>query len=210
MTRTLDRARGGWLWLLPVWGKRANVTFRDPLGMKFELDFKLRVDDRAIDSRGVMSSIDALRTAYPNLVGLEGAVMVKLDGRVVCDELYEPILRFVGQWVRKVPWVVSGDTETVAFRNSENCFAFVPAGESVEFSFYVGSENEVEEYVVEPTTIRLQAFAEETLRLGEQLLQMVLGVDPGLVNSDEDCRDLALSVDEGRKAWKEHQLHQRR
>ncbi len=178
--------------------------------MKFELDFKLRIDDRTIDSRSVMSNAGALSAAHPKLLGLEGAVIVKLDGHVVCDELYEPILRFVGQWVRKVPWVVAGDTETVAFRNSEHCFAFVPAGESVEFSFYVGSENEVEEYLVEPTTIRLQAFAEETLRLGEELLRLVYGVDRSLVDSDEDCRDLVVSVEEGRNAWKEHQIHLRR
>ena len=89
-------------------------------------------------------------------------------------------------------------------------YAFVPAGDAVEFSHFAGSESEVEEYLLEPTTIRLEAFAKETLRMGERVLELINKTDAGLVKSNEDCRDLATSVDEGRKAWREYQLHNRR
>jgi len=177
--------------------------------MKFELDFTIRVDDHEIDSKSFTAQLDKLREKL-KVAGLEGAVLVKLDGRPVAADLFEPIFRFAGHWARKVPWILAGDTETLPFRNSEHCYAFVPAGESVEFSLFVGSETEVEEYVVEPATIRLDAFAEQILRLGERLLAIARAIDAGCVDSDEDCRDLATSLEEGRRAWKEHQAHNRR
>jgi hypothetical protein len=178
--------------------------------MKFSLDFRILVGDEGVDAGTVSSQLDEHRDTLADIGGVEGAIVVKLDGEETCADQYDPLLRLADQWVRKIPWVVAGDTETVPLRNSEHCFAFVPAGESVEFSFFLGSELEIEEYVVEPTTVRLETFANESIRLAERLLELVRAVNPELLDSSEDCRDLSASLEEGRKAWRDYQLHQRR
>jgi hypothetical protein len=98
----------------------------------------------------------------------------------------------------------------VALRNSEQCFAFVPAGESVEISFFTGSETEIEDYILEPTTVRLEAFVTESLKAADTLVALVRGLDATLLHSNEDCKDLMTSLSEAQKAWHDYQLHARR
>ena len=178
--------------------------------MNFDLDYKIRINDKELESRVFTTEIATYKNQMGDVGVLEGAVVMKIDGKTVCGDHYDPIVRLASQWVGKIPWILAGDTETVALRHSEHCFAFVPAGESVEISFFVGSESEVEEYIVEPTTVRLDAFATETLKMAERVVEMVRAAEPSLLNGHEDVRDLLASLDEGRKAWRDHQLHNRR
>ncbi len=178
--------------------------------MKFDLTYKIRVGDEVIDSDQALSHIDTYRDRLTPVGGVDGALVLRVDGDEYCGDQYDPIVRLATHWVRKVPWVLGGDTETVAFRNSEHCFAFVPAGESVEVSFFVGTETEIEEYVCEPLIVRLDAFAPQSLALADHVLKLARALDPRVVDSEEDVRDLAVSLEEGRAAWRDYQLHNRR
>ncbi|MEE8408665.1 MAG: hypothetical protein V3T05_03575 [Myxococcota bacterium] len=178
--------------------------------MKFELDLKLLIGEEAVDTDTFLAKLENNREEIADIGDLEGAIVVRIDGRESCGEYFDPILRLTDQWLRKIPWILGGDTETVAFRNSEHCFGFVPAGEAVEFSFFVGSETEIEEYVVEPTTIRLQTFTSETLRVAERLLEVIRAIDPEYLEAHEDCRELCSSLEDGRKAWHDYEIHSRR
>ncbi len=178
--------------------------------MKVSLDFSIRVDDVAVPSKTLLAEPEKYREAINANGALEGAVLVELDGERHCGEYFDPLLRLGAQWIRRLPWVLAGDTETVAFRDSEHCFGFVPTGDSVELSFFVGSSAEVEEYVVEPSLVRLDAFVKESLSLCERLVEAVRALSPSLVEEDEECRDLIASLAEAKEAWRTHQLHQRR
>lgn len=178
--------------------------------MKFDLTYKIRVGDEVVDPDQVLANIDTYRDQLMPVGGVEGALVLRIDGEEYCGDQYDPIVRLATHWVRKVPWVLGGDTETVAFRNSEHCFAFVPAGESVEISFFVGTETEIEEYVCDPLIVRLDAFAPQSIALADRVLKLVRALDPNLPGSDEDVRDLVVTLDEGRAAWRDYQLHNRR
>lgn len=178
--------------------------------MNFELDFKIHVDDAELDSATLLASVDEQRDQLTVPGAILGDIVVRIDDNEQALDFSEPIVRLVAQWVRKLAWVVGGDTETVALRNSEHCFAFVPAGDSVEFSLFEGSETEIEDYLVEPTNIRLEKFANASIELAERVVALLKAVDATLLDTDEDCRDLLTSLDEGRSAWHDHQLHQRR
>ncbi|HET6347049.1 MAG TPA: hypothetical protein VFH51_19085 [Myxococcota bacterium] len=178
--------------------------------MKFSLDFELDTADASVDSATFLKKIDSYRGELSDINALEGRVVVRIDGKDVCGEYSDPIVRLVDQWLRKLPWIVGGDTETVALRNSEHCFAFVPAAESVEVSYFQGSEMEVEDYIVEPVTLRLDAFVNESLGLGDKLVNIVKVGEPSLFDSSEDCKDLQTSLNEAKRSWREYQLHQRR
>lgn len=178
--------------------------------MKFSLDFRIDSDGTNVDSASLESNLGKLRDTLSNVSSLEGTLVVRLDGKEVCGDYSDPIVRLADQWIRKLPWIIGGDTETVALRNSEHCFALVPEGESVEFSYYQGSETEIEEYIVDPVNIRLESFVTESIRVGERLIEMVRLVDDELLESNEDARDLLMSVTEAKRVWKEHLLRQRR
>ncbi len=178
--------------------------------MKFALDYRIRLDEETVALNQLVETLDSHRERLAQADPLEGALVVCIDGSRYCEEFVEPILRLGDQWVRKIPWVLSGDTETVAYRNSEHCFAFMPAGDSVELSFFSGSESEVEEYVIEPVTVRLDVFVSESVRLMERLLEVVNMIDPSLCERNEDCRDLKASLEEAKQAWRDYLLHNRR
>ena len=178
--------------------------------MKFKLDFSLDVADGSVPAADVLTKLDSIRPQLSDISATLGRIRILVDGDDVCGEYADPLVRLVDQWLRKLPWIIGGDTETVALRNSENCFAFVPASESVEFSYFLGSETEIEEYVVEPTTVRLDLFVAESLRLGDSLEATLRGLNEAWVTDNEDCRDLATSLSEAKRVWREYQLHQRR
>ena len=177
--------------------------------MKVALDYQIRVDDTLINSRQLAEQ--CARGQKPQVtMPPEGVLLFTLDGQAYGFDLLEPLVRLMSMWLRKLPWVLAGDTETVAYHNSEHCCAFVPAGDSVELSLFAGTENEVEEYIVEPSTVRLDHFTKESLNVAERLLEAVKTLDVAFYDTDEDCRDLKASLDEARSAWRDYQLHQRR
>jgi hypothetical protein len=178
--------------------------------MKFSLQHRIRVGDDLKSVADLVADIERYRDDLGDPSAWEGAMVCTLDGVEYCNDLFDPILRLSDQWIRKLPWIIGGDTETVQYRNSEHCFAFVPAGEGVEFSIYVGAEMEVEEYVLEPTTVRLDQFANESIRVVEGLVNLIREVDPELLDSNDDAKELVSSFDDGRKAWREHQLRSQR
>ena len=178
--------------------------------MKFSLQHRIRVGDDAKPVAELLSNIDKYKEELGDPSTIEGAMVCNVDGVEYCADLFEPIFRLSDQWIRKLPWIIGGDTETVQFRNSEHCFAFLPAGEGVELSIYLGAEMEVEEYVLEPTTVRLDQFANESLRVVEELVNLVKKSDPDVASTNDDARELSSSLGEARKAWREHQLRARR
>ena len=178
--------------------------------MKFTLDAHLDSGDGTVDATAFLARVDALRDQVSDISLHEGRLVLSFDGEEALKEYSDPIVRLMDGWLRKLPWIIGGDTETVALRNSEQCFAFVPAGESVEISFFTGSETEIEDYILEPTTVRLEAFVTESLKAADTVVALVRGLDATLLQSNEDCKDLLTSLSEAQKAWHDYQLHARR
>ncbi len=170
----------------------------------------MAVDGNAVDSSVLLGDVAAYRSQCADLTALEGSVVVSIDGKDVCGEYTDPLVRLCDQWLRKLPWIIGGDTETVALRNTETVFAFVPEGDSVEMSYFTGSENEIEEYIVEPQNIRLDAFVTESIRMAERLVEFLTAADAQAFASSEDTQDLQNSLAEARRSWKDYQLKQRR
>ena len=178
--------------------------------MKFTLDVHLDADDSTLGAAAYIARVAELRPQVKDVSSHEGRLVLGFDGAEACREYSDPIVRLMDGWLRKLPWIIGGDTETVALRNSEQCFAFVPAGDSVEVSFFTGSETEIEDYILEPTTVRLEAFVIETLAAADSLNALIAALDPKLSTDNEDCRDLQVSLAEAKRVWHDHQLHARR
>ena len=178
--------------------------------MKFSLDYRLHLGDEEIPLPNVLAEVEVHRDALAELGQVLGDLCITIGGNESPADYSDPIMRFALGWIQKVPWVIGGDTETVALCNSEQCYAFVPSGDGVELSFFNGTESEIEEYIFEPTQVMLDDFATQSISLAARLLELVEALDAGLLESDEDCRDLKAGLDEARKAWHDFEVHKRR
>lgn len=178
--------------------------------MKFTLDAHLDSGDTTLNATDFLARVDALADEVADISSHEGRLVLGFDGHETLKEYSDPIVRLMDGWLRKLPWIIGGDTETVALRNSEQCFAFVPAGESVEVSFFTGTETEIEDDILEPTTVRLEAFVSESFKAADALVALIGALKGDLMQTNEDCKDLLLSLTEAKKAWHDYQLHARR
>ena len=179
--------------------------------MTFSIDFVVTHDDAAHPLAQVLAQPGLCAATFGPVRDLVGRLAIVIDGQEAPAAYEEPMLRLVDLWLRKIPWIVGGDTETVTLRNSEHCFAFVPAGNSVELSFFAGTESEIEESLLEPVTVKTDIFVAGVLSLGERVWTLCQRTDGAAAEaSDDPVRDLQTSLTEARRAWRDHQLHQRR
>jgi len=178
--------------------------------MKVSLELHFLNEDASVTSAEKLLNDNALLEDFDDIRYVEGRIQASFDDEKIEVDYEEPILRLVNQWVRRVPWIIGGDTESIAFRNTEECYGFVPLGDTVELSLFEGSESEVESYLIEPHTVRLADFVATSIEMGETMLKVVKAVDASLLESDEDCKELVSDLEEARRAWKEFEMHGRR
>lgn len=178
--------------------------------MKVSLELHFLNEDASVTSAEKLLNDNALLEDFDDIRYVEGRIQASFDDENIEVDYEEPILRLVNQWVRRVPWIIGGDTESIAFRNTEECYGFVPLGDTVELSLFEGSESEVESYLIEPHTVRLADFVASSIEMGETMLKVVKAVDASLLESDEDCKELVSDLEEARRAWKEFEMHGRR
>lgn len=174
--------------------------------MNFRIEFTIAVGEHSL------TSVAALEQGADLDVGpaLTGTLVFHFGDRVEAPDFDEPLVRLAGSWLRKTRWLVGGDTETLPLRNSEQCFAFIPTGGAVEISFFEGDEAEIDEYIIDPVTVRMDEFAKAALGFGRGLIAILERKNPDFFRTDEDCKDLKASLADAEAAWRDHQVHQRR
>lgn len=177
--------------------------------MKFSIDYHLDVGDESIESASVAADITKYNEALKDIGALTADLKFTFGETERMGDFSDPVVRLAGLWMRKVAWVIGGDTETVALRNSEQCFAFVRTGNGVEVSFYDGDESEIENYVIDPVTVSLGAYVQASFSFAEHVMGLVSAVDGSLLQSDEDCADLVASLGEAKTAWHDYEIHRR-
>ena len=178
--------------------------------MKVSLELHFLDEDAPVQPAEKLLNEPTLLEELGDIRYVEGRIHASFDDKPIATEYEEPILRLVNQWVRRLQWIIGGDTESIAFRNSEECYGFVPLGDTVELCLFEGSESEVERYIIEPQTVRLADFVQTSIKMGETMLAIVKASDASLLESDEDCKELVSDLDEARRAWKDFELHGRR
>ena len=68
---------------------------------------------------------------------------------------------------------------------------------------------EVEDYIFEPVTVRLETLVRASVEMGDALVGLIEKIDASLLESDEDCKDLKSDLEESKKAWHNYELHRR-
>lgn len=119
-----------------------------------------------------------------------GAVAVSKGGRELMARHPDPIFKLVSHMVRAVNSLFDGESETVEFTESLHGFLFEPSGEDVMISFFSGSVDEPDEYLIQEEHLSLEAFAKQVLEMGERLRDLVKATDPTLFERDEYSQSL--------------------
>jgi hypothetical protein len=167
--------------------------------------------DAGAESR---SSREAL--AEPSVLPAEpwsevyGAVVAHEGEKRRLDARPDPIFSLVTNLVKAVGYVIDGETETVLLSESEHGFAIEPNGNDVIVSFFAGDAFEPEEFLLEPETLPMQAFAEQLLSMGERLRDLMKATDPEVFERDDYSKSLLEFLDEGRDRLKKLQLEMER
>ena len=171
------------------------------------LDFVVYPDPDDATS-GVVSGAILKDPAPPKLTfpDVYGAITVSRSGKEIADQKPDPVLPLVTNFVRAVPYLIDGETETVLLSESANGFSFEPSGDDIFFSFFSGDAYEPDEYYVEQTAIPIAEFGEQVLAMGERLRDIIKVADPEFFERDEYSKTLVEFIDLGRKAFKTFKL----
>jgi len=174
--------------------------------MKFGLDILITSDDKAVPLAELQKNADLAKTLFANPEKIDGAILPVVNGKQAMDAYSDPLLPLLEQWLLKLPWLLAGDTETIPMRNAERTFGFETVKEVVDISCYLGTQNEVEEYILEPVQVPLEALCESTIGAAKQLLKVLDQVDPKLATTSTDVRTLKEASVEAERALKNFRL----
>ncbi|MBK8013318.1 MAG: hypothetical protein IPK13_18430 [Deltaproteobacteria bacterium] len=172
------------------------------------LDFVVYPDPDDAASGIVSGAMLKGQGARPKLTfpDVYGAVTVSRAGKEIAERKPDPVLPLVTNFVRAVPYLIDGETETVLLSESANGFLFEPSGDDIFFSFFSGDAYEPEEYYIEHTSIPIAEFGEQVLAMGERLRDIIKVADPEFFERDEYSKTLVEFIDLGRKAFKTFKL----
>jgi hypothetical protein len=177
--------------------------------MELLLNLEFELDDQRFTIETLVGDFESHQDKLADIVREEGRILVANPAIKDSGDYSEPLIRLAGQWLRKLKWIIAGDSETIPFRNTEQCFAFMPAAGGVEVSLFGGTELEVEEYIFEPITVPLKTLVKASVDMGDALVGLIEKVDASLLESDEDCKDLKTDLEESKKAWHSYELRRR-
>ena len=174
--------------------------------MKFGLDILITSDDKPLSLAELQKDEALAKTLFANPEKIDGAIIPMVNGKPVMEAYSDPLLPLLEQWLLKLPWLLAGDTETIPMRNAERTFGFETVKEVVDISCYLGTQNEVEEYILEPVQVPLEALCESTIAAAKQVLKVLDQVDAKFVVSQSDARTLEEACVEAERALKNFRL----
>ena len=174
--------------------------------MKFGLDILITSDEKAIPLAELQKNAELCKSLLANPEKIDGAIMPVVNGKGAMDAYSDPLLPLLEQWLLKLPWLLAGDTETIPMRNAERTFGFETVSDVVDISCYLGTQNEVEEYILEPVQVPVESLCELTIAASKQVLKAVESVDPKLATSSTDMKTLKDASVEAERALKNYRL----
>jgi hypothetical protein len=141
-----------------------------------------------------------------NPAALDGFIIPANNNRALIEPVEsDPLMHLCTMWMLKVPWVITGDEEVVALRNSPYCYGFEPAGSQVRIYFYEGTEGEVENLLVEPVGVPIKDFVPASLQMGRDMLSWATQC---LGEEQEEVVELRTALEEAENAWAEKKREQ--
>lgn len=141
-------------------------------------------EEKTIPSAEAIQKADEHKGALSFSEGVYGAIVVTKAGKRIGELQPDPVIQLVTGFVRAVPFVLDGEPETSMLVESETGYMFEPSGDDILFSNFRGDAYEPDEYMIERETQPLDAFAEQSIAMGDRVVQLIKKIDPGHLEHD--------------------------
>jgi len=175
-----------------------------------ELDFVVYLGEpdegaEAVTSKALLAGVEKHK-AKLQFPAAYGAIIFSDKGKEKLDRKPDPILPLVTKFVRTIPYLIDGESETILLSESENGFLLEPSSDDVIVSCFIGDGFEPEEFLLEPTTVALKDLGEQILSMAERLRDVVKKVSPELFEDDGEGKSLEEFIDMSRTSFKTFKL----
>lgn len=174
--------------------------------MKFALNIAIQDQEQAVYLGDLVKNLESAKKLFADLDNVSAAIIPVINGKPGLEPYFDPMLPLMEQWLLKLPWILSGDTETIPLRNSEHIFGFEAVSEAVYLSVYLGDESEVETYVLEPVAIPAEYFCETSILASKQLVQLIELANPQGSAQNADMLTLKSALNDAEKALRDYKL----
>ncbi len=179
--------------------------------MSAELDFVVYLGDpdegaEAVASKVLLTGIEKHKANIEKMAAAYGAIIFSEKGKEKIDRKPDPILPLITKFVRTIPYLIDGESETILLSESETGFLLEPAKDDVLVSCFVGDAYEPEEFLLEPTSVPLAQLGEQILSMAERMRDMLKKVSPESFDSDGDGKSLEEFIDMSRTSFKTFKL----
>lgn len=143
--------------------------------------------------------------------GVYGAIDIAKNGKSLGERLADPAITLVTKFIRAVPFVIDGEPETALLSESEYGFMFEPSGDDVLVSCFAGSDSvEPEEYLVEREAMTLDQFAEQSIGMGDRLVQLIKKCEPAVIDNDDYAKTMLTFLDMAKSKYRTLRLERER
>lgn len=136
---------------------------------------------------------------------LYGALTFSKGGKELSERRADTLIPLLTQVLRTVPYVIDGETETALLTESLHGVMFEPSHDDVVVSFFAGDAYEPDEHLLKPTTMKLKAFGEQLVGIGDRAKSILEQLSPGIYDH-EDLQGLKEFHDAAKKAFKQFTL----
>lgn len=175
-----------------------------------ELDFVVYLGEpdegaEAVTSKALLAGIEKHKAKLQIPAGY-GAIIFSDKGKERLERKADPILPLITKFVRTIPYLIDGESETILLSESENGFLLEPSGDDVMISCFVGDAYEPEGFLLDPTSMELQVLGEQILSMAERMRDILKKVSPESFEGDGDGKSLEEFIDTSRSSFKTFKL----
>ena len=175
-----------------------------------ELDFVVYLGEpdegaEAVASKALLTGIEKHK-AKLKFPAAYGAIIFSEKGKERLERKADPILPLITKFVRTIPYLIDGESETILLSESENGFLLEPSGDDVNVSCFVGDAYEPEEFLLDPVSMELQVLGEQILSMAERMRDILKKVSPESFDNDGEGKSLEEFIDMSRSSFKTFKL----
>lgn len=179
-----------------------------------QLDFVVYLGDpdegaEALRSQELLENAEAHKEKleFPSAYG---ALTLRRGDEDLLSPLPDPIFGLVTNMVRSVMSVIDGEAENQRWSESEHGIAFMPNGDDVMISVFLGDPFEPDEFIVQEEEMSIADFGEQVVAMGERLEGILKTVDAEALAADDYLKALPEFVELAREAVKTYKLEKQR
>jgi hypothetical protein len=180
-----------------------------------KLDFVVYLGDpeenaKAVPSSQAVQKADEYKQQLNFNEGVYCAIVVEKNKKELGERMPDPGIQLLTTFLRAIPFLIDGEPENALLSESEYGFSFEPSGDDILLSCFKGDAYEPDEYLIEREPIPLEAFAEQTIAMGERLVSLIKKLEPDHLTNDDYAKTMLEFLDMAKSRFRTFRLERER